>query len=205
MVGKALAGGFLKYNYPTMIGSRSVEKRKKLSEEIGGAIQTGDFGETAAFGEILVLAVKGLIASDALHTIGPSHLKGKIIIDTTNPIKDAPPQNGVLHFFTSLDHSLMEDLQESFPNARFVKAFSCIGNALMVNPSFENGQRPTMFICGNDEQAKMEVMEITELFGFDTEDMGAAVAARAIEPLCMLWCIPGIRENSWVHAFKLLK
>lgn len=204
-VGKTLAKGFLKYKYPTMIGSRSKEKQNSLKQELGDEIQTGNFSETTAYGEIIILAVKGLIASDALHTIGPANLKDKIIIDTTNPIADAPPKNGVLKFFTNLNQSLMEDLQESFPKARFVKAFNSIGSASMINPSFEGGIKPTMFICGNDDQAKSEVKEITDLFGFETEDMGSAQAARAIEPLCMLWCIPGFRSNSWTHAFKLLK
>lgn len=204
-VGKSLARGFLKYNYPVMIGSRSRQKQSDLEKEIGGAIRVDDFLKTASFGEIIILAVKGLVASDALHTIGPSILKNKIIIDATNPIAEAPPENGVLKFFTNLDRSLMEDLQESFPKAKFVKAFSCIGSALMVNPHFDGGQRPTMFICGNDDEAKMEVKHLTDLFGFDTEDMGGTEAARAIEPLCMLWCIPGFKSDSWGHAFKLLK
>jgi predicted dinucleotide-binding enzyme len=151
------------------------------------------------------LGVPARKTGDALHTIGPKLLIDKIIIDTTNPIAEAPPENGVLKFFTNLDQSLMEQFQETFPNAKFVKAFNCIGSAMMVNPIFENGQKPSMFICGNDDQAKSEVNVITNLFGFETEDMGGAEAARAIEPLCMLWCIPGFRENSWGHAFKLLR
>ncbi len=85
-----------------------------------------------------------------------------------------------------------------------MKAFSCVGNALMVNPSLPGG-KPTMFVCGNDEGAKRQVTGILDQFGWETEDMGAAEAARAIEPLCMLWCIPGFRKNDWVHAFKLLR
>jgi len=99
----------------------------------------------------------------------------------------------------------MEQLQEGYPGANFVKAFNSIGSPLMVNPDF-NGVKPTMFICGNSESAKKEVSKITALFGFDTEDMGKAEAARAIEPLCMLWCITGLTTNKWTgHAFKLLK
>jgi predicted dinucleotide-binding enzyme len=85
-----------------------------------------------------------------------------------------------------------------------VKAFNCIGNAFMVDPDF-NGVKPTMFICGNDDRAKNEVTTILDRFGFDVADMGAVEAARAIEPLCILWCIPGFRNNSWTHAFKLLR
>ena len=98
----------------------------------------------------------------------------------------------------------MEQLQSAFPDAHFVKAFNSIGNALMVNPDL-GGTRPTMFICGNDVGAKREVSEILDLFGFEVEDMGGAQAARAIEPLCILWCIPGFLHNRWTHAFKLLK
>jgi 8-hydroxy-5-deazaflavin:NADPH oxidoreductase len=97
----------------------------------------------------------------------------------------------------------MERLQRLAPDAHFVKAFSCVGNALMVNPDFD-GARPTMFICGDHDGAKREVADILGRFGFEVADMGAVEGARAIEPLCMLWCIPGFRQNRWTHAFKLL-
>jgi len=109
----------------------------------------------------------------------------------------------VLKFFTNLDESLMERLQNAFPEAHFVKAFSSVGNACMVNPQFQGG-KPTMFICGNSEAAKATVRGVLDQFGWETADMGKAEAARAIEPLCMLWCIPGFLRNDWVHAFKLL-
>ena len=98
----------------------------------------------------------------------------------------------------------MERLQASYPEAYFVKAFSCVGNAWFVNPDFPGGP-PTMFICGNHEPAKHQVAVILEQFGWAWEDMGSVEAARAIEPLCMLWCIPGLLHNQWAHAFKLLK
>jgi len=62
-----------------------------------------------------------------------------------------------------------------------------------------------MFICGNDPDAKRVVSEVLQDFGWEAEDMGAAESARALEPLCQLWCIPGLRSNQWNHAFKLLK
>ncbi len=126
------------------------------------------------------------------------------MLDATNPIADAPPVNGVLQFFTGPNQSLMETLQARAPKARFVKAFSCVGNALMVNPQLPGG-KPTMFICGADAGAKRQVTGVLEKFGWEVEDLGTAAAARAIEPLCMLWCIPGFRQNDWVHAFKMLR
>jgi predicted dinucleotide-binding enzyme len=131
-------------------------------------------------------------------------MNGKTVIDTTNPIAEAPPEDGVLKFTTSLDESQLEQLQERFPEVHLVKAFSCVGSAYMVNPSFKEG-KPTMFICGNSDSAKQTVSTILDQFGWETEDMGKATAARAIEPLCMLWCIPGFLRNQWTHAFKLVK
>jgi predicted dinucleotide-binding enzyme len=151
-----------------------------------------------------VLAVKGTAAESAVKSAQLANLKGKTVIDTTNPIADAPPVNGVLKFFTSLDDSLMERLQKLAPEANFVKSFSCVGNVFMVNADF-GGVKPTMFIAGNSDAAKAEVKAILNQFGWEFEDMGKAEAARAIEPLCILWCIPGFLSNSWMHAFKLLK
>jgi predicted dinucleotide-binding enzyme len=148
--------------------------------------------------------VKGTAAESAIKICGPDKLKGKTIIDATNPIADAAPVNGVLGFFTGPNQSLMEKLQQLAPQANFVKAFSCVGNGFMVNPKFPGG-KPTMFICGNNDAAKSSVSEVLTQFGWETEDMGKVEAARAIEPLCMLWCIPGISKNQWSHAFKLLK
>lgn len=202
-VGQTLASGFLKENYQTMIGTQHKEKLKDWLEKNKGA-RMGNFGETAAFGDIIVLAVKGTVAKEALKMAGVENIRKKTIIDATNPIEDMPPVNGVLKFFTSLDNSLMEQLQAAYPDVSFVKAFNSIGNAFMVNPDFDS-IKPTMFICGNDEKAKKEVSKILEQFGFEVEDMGKVEAARAIEPLCMLWCIPGFLRNEWSHAFKLLK
>jgi predicted dinucleotide-binding enzyme len=97
----------------------------------------------------------------------------------------------------------MEQLQSEFAGANFVKAFNSVGNVSMVNPTYKEG-KPTMFISGNNESAKQTVGGILDEFGWETADMGTVEAARAIEPLCMLWCIPGFQRNQWTHAFKLL-
>ena len=202
-VGKVLAGGFLKHGHQVVLGTREPTKLADWAAQHCPA-RIGGFADAAKFGELVVLAVKGTVALDALRAAGVSNLAGKPIMDATNPIADAPPVNGVLKFFTSLDESLMERLQREFPDARFVKAFNSVGNALMVNPRFKGG-KPTMFICGNDAAAKKAVTGILDQFGWETADMGKVEAARAIEPLCMLWLIPGFLRNEWSHAFKLLR
>ena len=202
VVGQVLAAGFLKHGHEVTIGSRSADKLKEWAAQNPRG-RTGDFTSTAQFADVVVLAVKGTVAVDALRAAGVTNLASKIVIDATNPIADAPPTNGVLPFFTDFRESLMERLQHEFPEAKFVKAFNSVGSAGMVNPQF-NGGRPTMFICGNDEAARKTVTAILDQFGWETADMGKAEAARAIEPLCMLWCIPGFLRNEWNHAFKLL-
>lgn len=203
IVAQTLAGGFLKHGYEVMMGTRD---QAKLAEWRGKnpKAHAGSFSEAAAFGEAIVLAVKGAAATEVLSAAGSQNLAGKLVMDTCNPIADLPPNNGVLRFFTNLDESLMERLQKEFPSAHLVKAFNSVGAARMVNPEFKAG-KPTMFICGENAGAKTTVTRILDDFGWETADMGGVEAARAVEPLCMLWCIPGFLHNQWSHAFKLLK
>ena len=202
-VAMTLGGGFLKHGHEVALGTRDPAKLAEWRAKNPKA-KVVSFAEAAAFGEAVVLAVGGAAALDALALAGGANLKGKIVIDACNPIGGAPVK-GVLTFFTSLTDSLMERLQKAYPDARFVKAFNSVGAAQMVNPQFAGGQ-PTMFICGDDAAAKKKVEAILGQFGWETADMGAVEAARAIEPLCMLWCIPGLARNDWSpHAFKLLR
>lgn len=200
-VAQTLAAGFKKHGYDVRIGSRSPEKLAGFVAENPG-IQSGTFAEVAAFGEIVVLAVKGTVAEHALQLAGAEHLAGKVVIDPTNPISDEPPDAGVLRYFTGANESLMERLQKAYPQARFVKAFNSVGSPFMVNPSFPGG-KPTMFICGEDAAAKAEVSRIIEQFGWEASDFGGAPSARPIEALCQLWCARGILYGEWAHAFKL--
>ena len=205
VVGRVLAAAFIKEGHDVMLGTRNTSKEEVLKWARENALgKTGNFAETAQFGELLVLATGGTVTEEAIALAGLENFTDKVVIDATNPIAPFPPENGVLKFFTSLDSSLMERLQKLVPTAKLVKAFNCVGNAFMYKPAFAGGP-PTMFICGNDEVAKKTVTKILTAFGWETEDMGKVEAARAIEPLCMLWCIPGFLHNRWNHAFRFLK
>lgn len=203
MVAQTLAAGLVKHGHQVKIGSRSPEKLADWVAQ-NPKVVAGTFAQAAEFGELLILAVKGNVAADALRLAGGKNLAGKPIADACNPIEEAPPAKGVLQFFTGPNQSLMEELQREFPYAHFVKAFNSVGAPRMVDPQYAAG-KPTMFICGNNEDAKRAVGSIAEQFGWEVADMGGAEAARAIEPLCMLWCIPGFLRNEWTHAFKLLR
>jgi predicted dinucleotide-binding enzyme len=202
VVAQTLAAGFVKHGHEVTLGTRDASKLAAFAAKTPG-VGVAPSAEAAAFGEAVVLAVKGSAALQAARDAGAG-LDGKPVLDATNPIADAAPVDGVLSYFTGTNESLMERLQEAHPRARFVKAFNSVGAGRMIDPDF-GGIRPTMFIAGNDAGAKSVAATLLAQVGWDTADMGSAAAARAIEPLAMLWCIPGFREGSWLHAFKLLR
>jgi predicted dinucleotide-binding enzyme len=201
-VGDTLANGFLGRGDAVMRASRDPSKLQAWKASATGEAAVGTFEEAAKWADTIVLAVKGTAAESVLDLAGIANLAGKVVIDTTNPIAEAPPQNGVLQYFTAANESLMERLQNKAPDARFVKAFNSVGSAFMVKPQFKS--KPAMFICGNDPAAKQEAVAILESFGWQAVDMGAVEVARPIEALCQLWCAPGFTRNDWKHAFAWL-
>jgi predicted dinucleotide-binding enzyme len=201
-VGEVLGNGFLKHGYAVMRASRDPKKLDAWKSNAKGDASTGTFADAAKWCDAAVLAVKGTAAEAVIGEIGGT-LAGKTVIDATNPISDAPPQNGVLQYFTDQNESLMERLQKAAPGAKLVKAFNSVGNALMVNPKLP--VKPKMFICGNDSGAKSQVSELLGQFGWDAVDMGTVEAARPIESLCVLWCIPGFLRNDWMHVIDYVK
>ena len=204
IVGRVLGAGFLKYGDSVMVGTRHPDKaevRQWLRENPGGS--AGTFEQAAQYGGLIVLATLGRAAEEAIALAGPANFAGKTVMDTTNPIADTPPVQGVLAFTTGPNESLGEKIQARIPEAHVVKVFNSVGGGRMVNPHYEQGT-PTMFLCGDNAEAKAQVSEIVEQFGWEPFDCGGIIAARAIEPLCMLWCIPGFARNQWGHAFKML-
>lgn len=202
-VAQTLGEGLLRHGHGVMLGSSAPAKLDTWVQAHPGAA-AGSFGDAAAFAELVILAVKGQAAEAVVAAAGPARLAGKTVIDACNPIADAAPVDGVLQSFLGPNDSLLERLQKAFPGVNFVKAFNSVGAAHMIDPKFAGGP-PTMFIAGNDAAAKAAVSALLAQVGWDSADMGTAVAARAIEPLSTLWCIPGFRHNEWAHAFKLLK
>jgi predicted dinucleotide-binding enzyme len=200
-----LAKGFKNEGHDVVLGTRNPDKKeledfKNQNPSIGVAT----FEDTASKAELMVLATAGTAIEEAIRMAGLHNFNNKVVIDATNPISHEPPVDGVLKFFTDSNSSLMERIQQLLPDAKLVKAFNSVGNARMYRPKFPDGI-PTMFICGNDFEAKKTVTGILTSFGWETEDMGKIESAGVIEQLCILWCIPGFLRNSWGHAFKLLK
>ena len=177
-VGRTLAEGFEKLGFSVMLGTGHPNKLSNWQSGINGKV--GSFQRAADFGDLIVLAVKGSAALTVTEQVKGS-IGGKTVLDTTNPISDDQPTKGALTYFTGPEESLMEKLQEVAPDAHFVKAFSCVKSDSMVNPKAK--PKPEMFICGNEESAKAEALEILKMFGYTGKDSGGASEARAIEPL----------------------
>ena len=203
-MGQVLGAGFLKHGHEAMLGTRD-PKKKDVEDWVRATpgAKAGTFEEAARFGEVIVLAALGRAVESIVELAGPANFSGKTVIDATNPIADEPPVNGVLKYTTGPNESLGERIQAKLPAAHVVKAFNSVGNALMINPHFSQGV-PTMFLGGDSAEAKAQVSGIAEQFGWEPYDCGSIVSARAIEPLCILWCLPGFLRNEWRHAFKLL-
>lgn len=201
-VAQTLGAGLASKGHEIVLGTSNPSKLSQWALE--KEIQVGSFSDAAAFGELVILAVKGSAALTAIRLADPNVLAGKTVIDATNPVADTPIVNGVIPFFTGPGESLMELLQAAFEDIYFVKALNSVGYPHFIDPKFAGGP-PTMFIAGNNRNSKTLVSALLGELGWETADMGTVEAARAIEPLCMLWCIPGFANNEWMHAFKLLK
>lgn len=201
-VAQKLGAGLARKGHAVMLGTSQPAKLAAWREQHPG-VAVGSMADAAAHADLAVLAVKGSAALAALAPLAGA-LAGKVVIDTTNPIADAPPVDGVFVYFTAANDSLLEMLQREYPALRLVKAWNSVGAAHMVDPAFAGGP-PTMFIAGNDAAARADVAALVRQAGWEPADMGRAPAARAIEPLCQLWCLPGLLHNDWSHAFKVLQ
>ena len=203
-VGRTLASAFLALGHEVKLGSRdaSNEKSRNWVAEAGLKGSAGNFGEAAAFGELIVLATLGIATEVAVRMAGAKSLNGKVVIDTTNPLIFKPNQAPELAF--GFSDSLGERVQRLVPEAKVVKAFNTVGNAHMFKPQFRNGP-PDMFICGNDDGAKKTVTDLLTEFGWGTVDIGSIQGSRYLEAMCMAWVLYGLKTGSWNHAFKLLR
>ncbi len=206
VVGQALGAGFADQGHEVMLGTRTpgAEKIQTWLKGTGKGVKAGTFDETAKFGELIVLCPLFRAAEDIISLAGKANFRGKTVIDTTNPIAEEPPVNGVLKYVETPGGSAGQFIQNLLPDSHVVKAFNSVGSMFMYKPKFQDGQ-PTMFICGNDDGSKKNVSAILADFGWDVLDCGSIEASNALEGLCIIWCSRGFRDGKWDHAFKLLK
>jgi len=199
MVGQALAGRLAELGHDVMIGTRDVAAAlaRTKPDNYGNPgfgpwqkqnpkVRVGTFSETGAHGEILVNATSGGGSIEALRQAGAAGLAGRVLIDVAHPLdfsKGMPPSLSVCN-----TDSLAEQIQRAFPGLRVVKALNTTNASVMANPSAVGGGDHTLFICGNEAQAKATVVALLRTFGWkDIVDVGDITAARGTEMLLPLW------------------
>lgn len=201
-VGKALARGFARHGWDVQVGTRSPEKLDAWLDEIDESISVGSFGDTASDGEIVVLAVRGAAVDDVLDLVDDEALKGKLLLDATNPLEFSDGQPQLLFGGTE---SLGERLQARLPDTHVVKCFNTVSNAQMVDPTFET-ETPPMFVCGNDAAAKEETEALLVELGWPgAMDAGDITSARYLEALVPLWVRVGQQLGTYRHAFTIVQ
>ena len=203
-VGRALGTGFARRGHEVKMGSRDAKNPKLAAfvKAAGPKASGGTFAEAAACGEVIVLATLWSGTESALKLAGARNLAGKVVMDATNPLVFAPNAPPALE--RGWNDSAGEQVQRWLPDAKVVKAFNIVGNALMVDPQLPGGP-PDMFICGNDAEAKATVTRICADFGWPAMDIGGIEGSRLLEPMCILWVLYGIRSGGWDHAYKMLR
>src|SRR5437899_2029931 len=176
-VAKSLARGFLNEVHEVMLGSREPGKLASWVRESGKGASSGTFSEAAKFGELVVIAVHGTKSVDAIQMAGVDNFKGKVVIDSTNPLdmSSVPPK-----LVGGLGSSGGELNQKALPGAFVVKAFNTVGHAHFYKPKFPGGP-PDMFLCGDDAKAKEQVGRICKDFGWNSIDVGGIGLSHYLE------------------------
>jgi 8-hydroxy-5-deazaflavin:NADPH oxidoreductase len=217
-VGQTFASKFVELGHEVMLGTRNVEATlsRKATDNYGSLpfgewhsqnekVQLGTFAETVAFGEIVLNALQGAITISTLKSVTPSSFEGKIVIDISNPLdfsKGFPP---TLSEGLNNDNSLGEEIQKTLPKAKVVKTLNTMYSGLMINPR-ALGEDSTVFMSGNDADAKAKVKEILASFGWKESeilDLGNITTARGTESLLPVWLrIFGATQNGFFN-FKV--
>ncbi|QOS10437.1 F420-dependent NADP oxidoreductase family protein [Haloferax gibbonsii] len=204
-VAKALGRGFARHGWDVKVGTRSPDKLRAWTDETAGtddAVDVGSFAEAATHGDVVVLAVRGDVAKEALDLAGVTNFAGKLVLDATNPLDFTGGEPRLL--FGGTD-SLGERVQAMLPDASVVKCFNTVSHHQMVDPEFE-AETPPMFVCGDDADAKARAEEIlTELGWPGVEDAGGIESARYLEALVPLWVRVGENRDTWSHAFGVVQ
>jgi predicted dinucleotide-binding enzyme len=200
-VAQALGRGFVAEGHEVKLGSRDPRKLAPWINECGGNASGGSFEEAAQFGELVVLAVHGVAVLEAIAAAGIGNFKGKVIIDTTNPLEKSA--GGPPKLVGGLGSSGGENIQRTLHESFVVKAFSTVGNTHFYKPNFVGGP-PDMFICGDDKKAKEQVSRICKDFAWEPVDVGGIDVSHYLEATAMVWIITAIKGD-WNQAFKFLR
>ncbi|MBK7334705.1 MAG: NAD(P)-binding domain-containing protein [Saprospirales bacterium] len=207
MVGNTIGSKLIQLGYQVKMGSRSAnnEKAAAWAAQNGPNASTGTFSDAADFGEIIFNCTKGDASPEVFRLAGADRLKGKPVIDISNPLdfsKGMPPS---LMPDYSNTYSMGEELQKLAPGAHIVKTLNIVNCEVMVDAKRSGGD-PTMFVSGNDAGAKQEVTDILRQFGWnDVIDLGDITTARGTEMLLPIWLRTWMATGNGHFAFKIVR
>jgi 8-hydroxy-5-deazaflavin:NADPH oxidoreductase len=188
-VGRSIAGKLVSIGHEVMLGSRTAdnENAEKWVAETGAGASQGTFADAAAYGELLFNCTSGDGSVPALQSARPEDLAGKTLVDVSNALdfsQGRPPS-----LFVCNTDSLGEQIQRAFPELKVVKSLNTMNHEVMVEPEKVPGDHE-VFVCGNDDAAKAQVVELLQGFGWPAErvvDLGDLSAARGTEAYVILW------------------
>lgn len=201
-VGQQLAKDLITHGHSVTIGTRDPSKLAEFSGQ-NPNVKIASNAEAATFGEMVLLATHWDGTQNAISLADPKNLKGKVVVDITNPLDFSTGQPALSIGFNT---SAGEQVQAWLPNSHVVKALNSITSFAMLNPKTFIGGEPDMFIAGNDANAKQTVQNFLEGVGWGVVDLGDISKSRLIEPLAMIWITVGF-NSGWKkvnHGFKML-
>jgi len=202
IVAKTLGTGFLKNGHEVMLGTRDPSKLSEWKESEGKRALTGSFEEAAAFGVIVVLAVAGEVAVDAVRQAGNANFDAKPVIEVSNALDfsaGVPPK-----FTAAVGDSVAERVQRAIPGAHVVKAFNMVSSAVMTDPKFGD-DFGTLFIAGDDTAAKKTTTQLAEEFGWEVLDFGGLGQAFYLEAFAAGFINYAFGTNDWMRSIRFLK
>lgn len=200
IVGQVIANRLAGLGHSVTVGTRDVAKTMARTEKgpygnppfsewhkQNSSVKVETYAKAAAASDIIFNCTQGQGSVEALQQAGAANVKGKIIVDISNPLdfsRGFPPSLSVVN-----TDSLGETLQRTFPDAKVVKTLNTMNCLLMVNPAALPGDH-TVFVSGNDAAAKSTVGDILKSFGWKESniiDLGDITTARGTEQLLPVW------------------
>jgi predicted dinucleotide-binding enzyme len=184
--GRTLAEGFQRVGHEVVVGTRDPDATRAREEWLGLDVPLAALGTVAVDADLVVNVTSGQASVSALGEVGSEHLAGKVVLDVANPLdfsQGFPPTLSVKD-----TDSLAEQIQRAFPEARVVKSLNTVTASVMVDPSSVGDGDTTVFVAGDDEQARQQVSGLLRELGWrDIVDLDGLHNARGLEMWLTLW------------------
>lgn len=207
MVGKTIGTKLIQLGYEVKMGSRTNDNPKAMDwvSAQGEKASNGTFAETAQFGDVIFNCTKGEHSLEVMNLTGSENLSGKILIDLSNPLDFSKGMPPILIPGLVNTNSLGESIQQMLPKTMVVKTLNIVNCEVMVDASKCNGDA-TMFMAGDDPDAKKEVQAILNQFGWsDIIDLGGISHARSTEMMLPIWLSTYMATKNGYIAFKIVR